>query len=506
MNRSLGGSPGSRTTHGSWSRGPYGTPTLYRINFGVLVVLLLINGAYSYQANRELIRNESRVQNTQNVLAAIKDTFSALQDAETGQRGYVITGGDPEYLEPYDSALQEIRSRREELRTLDSELDDQRASIEEFGDLIDQKMEELAEIVELVDQNHDDAAVRLIETDRGNRLMARIRDLVGTMETREYALMAEQREQSRRSREQVRRSIHIATLAGLLFLTAAYYLVQRTIRTERENVEKLVVTNEELEAMIDERTMVLERYSKELQRSNRELQDFAFVASHDLQEPLRKIRAFGDRLKTKYSEQLGDGADYVNRMQAAAERMSRLINDLLAFSRVTTRAQPFEDTSLQEALEEVLEDLGQRIEETGARIRAATLPRIEADPTQMRQLLQNLIGNALKFVAPGTTPEVEITSTMTKRDDDTSGRDWYTIAIKDNGIGLDEQFVEKIFIPFQRLHSRDSYSGTGIGLAVCRRVVERHGGNIEVSSQPGVGTTFLVHLPSTQHPVSLEVN
>ena len=258
--------------------------------------------------------------------------------------------------------------------------------------------------------------------------------------------------------------------------------------------------------MIDERTMVLERYSKELQRSNRELQDFAFVASHDLQEPLRKIRAFGDRLKTKYSEQLGDGADYVNRMQAAAERMSRLINDLLAFSRVTTRAQPFEDTSLQEALEEVLEDLGQRIEETGARIRAATLPRIEADPTQMRQLLQNLIGNALKFVAPGTTPEVEITSTMTKRDDDTSGRDWYTIAIKDNGIGLDEQFVEKIFIPFQRLHSRDSYSGTGIGLAVCRRVVERHGGNIEVSSQPGVGTTFLVHLPSTQHPVSLEVN
>ncbi|MEZ4648375.1 MAG: CHASE3 domain-containing protein [Candidatus Eisenbacteria bacterium] len=496
-----GGSQRSR-----WARGAYGTPTLYRINFAVLAVLLLINGAYSYQANRELIRNESRVQNTQSVLAAIKDTFSSLQDAETGQRGYVITGGDPEYLEPYDSAVQEIRSRRDELRTLDSELDDQRVSIEEFGDLIDQKMEELKEVVGLVDQNRDEAALRLIETDRGNRLMARIRDLVVVMEAREYALMAEQRAQSRRSREQVLRSIHIATLAGLLFLTAAFYLVQRAIRTERESVEKLVLTNEELEAMIDDRTIALERYSKELQRSNRELQDFAFVASHDLQEPLRKIRAFGDRLKIKYADQLGDGADYVNRMQAAAERMSRLINDLLAFSRVTTRAQPFEDTSLQEAFDEVLEDLGERIAETGAKVRATPLPRIEADPTQMRQLLQNLIGNALKFTAPGTSPEVEITSTMSAREDDPSDRIWYTIAVRDNGIGFDEQFAEKIFIPFQRLHNRESYSGTGIGLAVCRRVVERHGGHIEVSSQPGVGTTFLVHVPSTQHPIPLEVN
>lgn len=500
----VGGNVGG-STRSLWPGSSRWTPTLHRINFALLALLLLVNGANSYRTNRALILNESRVQKTQFLLTSLKDTFSALQDAETGQRGYLITGGDAEYLEPYESAVQEIRSRREELRSLDSELAEQRERIEELGRLIDLKMVEMAEVVALVAQDREQAALRLVATDRGNQLMARIRDLVEVMEQNEYLLMEEQRAAAARSRAQVLRSIHIATISGLAFLTLAFYLVQRTLRRERENVAKLVLTNEELESIVEERTIALERYSRELQRSNRELQDFAFVASHDLQEPLRKIRAFGDRLQTRYAEQLGDGADYVRRMQAAAERMSRLINDLLAFSRVTTQARPFEDTSLQEILATVLEDLGERIAESRARIVADPLPHIEADPTQMRQLLQNLIGNALKFTAPGTAPEVEIRSTVATRDEDPARRDWVTLTVRDHGIGFDEKFAEKIFIPFQRLHTRDVYSGTGIGLAACRRVVERHGGHIEVASRPGEGTIFSIHLPTTQHTIPTEV-
>jgi PAS domain S-box-containing protein len=235
----------------------------------------------------------------------------------------------------------------------------------------------------------------------------------------------------------------------------------------------------------------LHSFMRRLELSNRELEDFAYVASHDLQEPLRKIQAFGDLLSTKYAETLPPQAsDYIERMRSAARRMQVLINDLLAFSRVTTKGKPFVPVDLGVIAHEVAKDLEVRMHDAGGDIAIGELPHLDADPMQMRQLLQNLAGNALKFHRPGVPPRVEI-----------EGRtlgEHCEITVSDNGIGFEEKYAEKIFTMFERLHGRGKYEGTGIGLAICRRIAERHSGTITARSTPGEGATFTITLPLRQ--------
>lgn len=227
---------------------------------------------------------------------------------------------------------------------------------------------------------------------------------------------------------------------------------------------------------------------RRLEQSNRELEDFAYVASHDLQEPLRKIQAFGDLLRSKHAAALPEQArDYIERMQSAAKRMQVLINDLLSFSRVTTKAQPFVPVDLGQVAREVVKDLEARIHDTGGRIEVGPLPVIDADPLQMRQLLQNLAGNALKFHRPGVPPVVDVRGV--------AGNGHCRITVSDNGIGFEEKYAERVFTMFERLHARSKYEGTGIGLAICRKIVERHGGEIRAHGKPGEGAVFEVTLP-----------
>lgn len=240
----------------------------------------------------------------------------------------------------------------------------------------------------------------------------------------------------------------------------------------------------------------------ELGRSNEELEKFAYVASHDLQEPLRKIQAFGDRLANKFKPVLGaDGAEYVDRMQAAAGRMRTLINDLLSFSRVTTKGQPFAPVDLGEIVSGVLSDLELRVSQTGGRVEVGELPTITADPLQMRQLFQNLIGNALKFHKRGEPPVATIRAVAWDHipagtePPAPAGNGW-RITVADNGIGFDPGYAERIFEVFQRLHGRGEYEGTGIGLAICRKIVQRHGGEIVARGQDGEGATFVIDLPA----------
>ena len=232
----------------------------------------------------------------------------------------------------------------------------------------------------------------------------------------------------------------------------------------------------------------LRSFTRRLELSNRELEDFAYVASHDLQEPLRKIQAFGDRLKAKYAAELPpQGRDYVERMQSAANRMQVLINDLLSFSRVTTRGQPFVSVDLAEVAREVAHDLEVRTHDAGGSIVIGQLPSLDADPLQMRQLLQNLAANGLKFHREGVPPVVEIGSSVRG--------DRATITVTDNGIGFEEKYAERIFTMFERLHARNEYEGTGIGLAICRKIAERHGGVITAHGTPGAGARFTITLP-----------
>jgi len=234
----------------------------------------------------------------------------------------------------------------------------------------------------------------------------------------------------------------------------------------------------------------LRSFTKQLQQSNRELEDFAYVASHDLQEPLRKIQAFADLLKTKHGATVTPQArDYLDRMQSAAKRMQVLINDLLSFSRVTTKAQPFAPVNLAEIAHDVAKDLEIRAHESGGQIEIGELPVIDADPLQMRQLLQNLAANALKFHRPEVPPVVTIAGVI--------GNDGCArITVADNGIGFEEKYADRIFTMFERLHGRAKYEGTGIGLAICRKIAQRHGGDIAAAAVPGEGATFTVTIPA----------
>lgn len=272
-----------------------------------------------------------------------------------------------------------------------------------------------------------------------------------------------------------------------------YQEAQKEIANRKKLEEQLRVANEDLEKRVEKRTAQLHASNDNLRRSNQELQDFAYVASHDLQEPLRKIQAFGNLLEEEYAEQLGEGKDYLERMRGAARRMSTLIEDILAFSRVTTRARGFEPVNLSKVAGEVLEDLETRIAATKATVTIGKLPTIDADATQMRQLLQNLIANAIKFHRPDVPPIVTVTSTI-EISQDGHGK-VCTLLVEDNGVGFNEKYLDRIFAVFQRLHARDSFEGTGIGLAVCRKIVERHGGTINARSTPGEGATFIVSLP-----------
>ena len=237
--------------------------------------------------------------------------------------------------------------------------------------------------------------------------------------------------------------------------------------------------------IIDER---LRAAAADLARSNAELEQFAYVASHDLQEPLRMVASYTQLLARRYKGKLDQDADeFIAFAVDGARRMQELINDLLTYSRVGTRALQLETVDSNQLVDQVVGDLAAAVHESSANVTRDDLPSVQGDPTQLRQLFQNLIANGIKFHRPHQTPRVHIAA-MRERGP-------WTFSVNDNGIGIEPQYQERIFALFQRLHTRADYPGTGIGLAICKKIVERHGGQISVESQPGHGTTFRFTLP-----------
>lgn len=233
----------------------------------------------------------------------------------------------------------------------------------------------------------------------------------------------------------------------------------------------------------------LRAVAEDLERSNRELEQFAYVASHDLQEPLRMVASYTQLLARRYKDKLDSDADeFIGFAVDGARRMQELINDLLTYSRVGSRPLELELVDSNEVVDQVILDLGAAIQDSAATVTRGDLPNVRADPRQLHQLFQNLIANAIKFQKPGLAPVVHVASRATDGN--------WTFSVSDNGIGIEPQYVERIFMLFQRLHSRAEYPGTGIGLAICKKIVERHGGTIAVHSTPGQGTTFEFTLPA----------
>jgi PAS domain S-box-containing protein len=257
-----------------------------------------------------------------------------------------------------------------------------------------------------------------------------------------------------------------------------------------------------LEKQINLRTAELTESLADLERSNANLKQFAYIASHDLQEPLRKIQTFSDLLIKRYTGELGGGIDYLNRIHSAAKRMSVLIRDLLDFSGISTRQQVSSTVRLDQVIEAVLVDLEVSVADSGAQIKVGQLPAVKGDRTQLGQLFSNLISNAIKFSSPGIAPVVEIDCiTLTKAqlppqvNPTRDASRYYRIDIMDNGIGFDPKYNDRIFQVFQRLHSKSEFSGTGIGLAICEKVAANHGGAIKAASALGHGSVFSVYLP-----------
>lgn len=492
------------------------------LSWSLVFLVLIANSLLSYLNFRYVAQNTDQVKKQYEKMLQTGRLLNLMIDAETGHRGFVITG-EEKYLQPYQQALSRLEYQLAQIREAfqGNALQQEREARLEVD--INLKLKEMKDILDLRNTEGYEAAREQMKQDKGKKYMDDVRTLIQSMNEHE----SEQLEVLDQHVDESRSRALAMLVAGSLVLVgmsvAAFTLIRQQLkfRSSMEHLlresnieleqrvqhrtEALLITNVSLQEEIEERKRLEEqavKFAKELQGSNRELEQFASVASHDLQEPLRKIQAFSDRLVTKYRDQIDDnGKDYIDRIRFSAGRMRHLIEDLLTFSRVSTKGKTFAPVELNEVLKGVLADLEVRIQETQATITIDSLPTIEADEHQMRQLFQNLLGNGLKFHRPGVPPELrlKVCNASNSVHEEPS---FCEMNFTDNGIGFEKQYAERIFQLFQRLHGRSDYEGTGMGLAICKKIVERHGGTIIAEGIPGIGATFTVRLPMT-HPAAI---
>ncbi|AKJ09564.1 histidine kinase [Streptomyces incarnatus] len=500
-----------------------------------VMIALVITGSV---VGAELLARTARVSDEliEQIQPARSEAYqlqAALLNQESGARGYAIAA-DPQFLTPYTDGK---RAERESAGRLHA-LIGNRAGLREDLDAIERAAADwrrtyaeplVAGVTPGKPRPVDQAA-----TERGKKAFDHIRTLF-TAQT-DHLARARERGQSELAHVRTVRDwvlggmVALFLLTGIVLAVLVRTLVARpldTLRTGSRRVAEgefghrisvggpadIQAMGRDIEAMrqrlvaeldasraqqdvLTRQAADLDDQAVELRRSNAELEQFAYVASHDLQEPLRKVASFCQLLEKRFGDQLDDrGKQYIAFAVDGAKRMQILINDLLTFSRVGRVNDAHLPVPLGRSLDKALDNLAAGVEETGARIeRPEQLPAIMGDPTLLVMLWQNLLGNAVKFRHPDRAPEVRITcEPAPDADPDTPG---WLLCVSDNGIGIPEEFAEKVFVIFQRLHGRDAYSGTGIGLALCKKIVEFHGGHIWIDTDYTGGTRFCFTLPS----------
>ncbi len=470
---------------------------------GLALAILAMLGWLTYRDIAAARAAAQEVDHTYMVLQKLDELFSSLKDAETGQRGYVITGENA-YLEPYNRAVDEFNRRLSALLNLTKGNPRQEKTLAAIDLVMRKKLDTLKEAIDIRRAKGQRAAMLLVETGLGEKLMDDIRGKVVQARDEETRMLAVRSA----ARETAARRLIGAILAGgglsFALLLATFFLLRKEI-IRRTRVETELRRHQEgLEILVEERTHDLadansrlraeiamrERAEEDLRksmedlaRSNRALDQFASIASHDLQSPLRTVAGFMDLLKTRYAGRLDEKADeYITRAMSGTKRMSGLIHDLYVYSRVGTQGKQFSEVHMGTPLNAAIDNLKEIIDDSNAEISRDELPDVKGDETQLVQLFQNLIANAIKFRKKDAPPRIRISAEQ-------RGGEW-VIGVHDNGIGIEPRFYERIFVIFQRLHGSDKYPGTGLGLALCKKIVERHGGRIWVESRPGAGSSF----------------
>lgn len=456
------------------------------IAFVFAAFALLTVTVISYRSINKFIENSRWLDHTNKVLLDLETLMNLIKESESSYRGLLLIG-DKDFIKKYDSIPRHLQERYEHLHFLlrDNRLQDKR--LEVLWPVVMKKYEVMNKSISMFRSKEDDKKAALALLKDSKHLMDVITVLINQMIRAEKTYLVVRTEEQEMSASSTLWAIIILSFSAMLISVAAFW------RINADNVEKT-------KAKLD-----LEMKVAALNRSNYELEQFAYAASHDLQEPLRKVRAFGDRLQHRYAKHLDDtGKDYIMRMQGAAERMQNLIEDLLTYSRINKKEKGFERTNMSEVLKDILSDISELTRRTHAHITYDELPVIEAIPSLIGQLLQNLIINAIKFRKENTEPVIHISSSIKKGKelDQVSKifaeKEYARIAITDNGIGFDEKYADKIFVIFQRLHGRTEFEGSGIGLAVCKRICEKHHGYISAYSKVGKGATFVIVLPLVQ--------
>ncbi len=460
----------------------YSNIKLFLITTLIIVVSFAI---YSVYVVEKTLNDTIEVAYSQKIIADLNDLIARALDAETATRGYLLTH-KKDYLYPLDGSKEDISDLLLSITKHVGKEKNQQTSIDSISKLISYRFEAIDLLLNLDSSGASRTPLFYKLLDEGKKTMDELREQVSIMEAQEAVILNDRLFAYNQASSNPTIVFTVFSMITILIIIITFYqvLMQFEKRARAEHMSKSLIN--------------------ELKRSNQDLEQFAYVASHDLQEPLRKIRAFGDRLVGIYEDATEPipGAEYVKRMGSAAERMQTLINDLLTFSRISREKAPLKMIDLRNPVEEAVSNLALIINEKKATVNVRPLPNeINGNHGQLTRLFQNLISNGIKFQAEGITPIIEISykevskQELKKKASINLQQNCYEISVADNGIGFDEKYLDKIFTLFQRLHGRSEYEGTGIGLAVCAKIVSNHHGYLTAESEEGKGATFLIYLP-----------
>jgi signal transduction histidine kinase len=444
-----------------------------KLRFGFLLLALIpvVLGVVAYRNAYFAVDAAEDVARTNEIAKTLEHFLSEVKDVEVAQREFVLTGD-----ERHVATIQGSRGRFEVTMQRLRQMKVQPHWMEHLETLLPQKLEEVGKTVDLRRSQGIEAASRLILADRGQQAMDDIRLVVRNMIGEEDRLL---RERTAAQRTSFLTTMYLFGVVLVLNLALIWFIAYRVGR-EQEHIRTL---NEDLERRVELRT-------EALQRSNEDLQQFAYIASHDLKEPMRMIASYSTLLQRRYQGRLDEDADtYIGFITDAVRRMNTLITGLLEYSRAgEVPEDSLVPVDAETVVQNVLTNLKVTIGESRAKLTVRKLPRVKYDPLRLAQIFQNLIGNAIKYRGD-RAPEVEIAAI--EKSDET------VFSVRDNGIGIDAADYDKIFGIFQRLHGKQ-YEGTGIGLAMVKKIVEREGGRIWVDSTPGVGSTFYFSVPHSK--------